>query len=171
VQFELRDSGDLKRLVRALKDVEDGKALKRELSQGLRGVVAPLVPEVRQAYLHGGIRARRRHGAAEPTTHHPGDLRRSLAKATRAEVRTTGRLAGARVRVDGRRMPPRQGSLPAMYEGVKRWRHPVFGDRGTWAQNQPRPTFYPLMHGREDDARRAIGEVVAGVFRKIERQV
>lgn len=142
------DSGDLKRLTKALGKVADGKELKRELSSGLRSELKPVVSAVKAAYGGG------RH------------LRPALARATRAEVRSTGRLAGARVRVDGRRMFPRGGSLPAMYEGRKPWRHPVFGNRGNWLSQQPRPTFDRVVQPFEAPIRAKVEQIVAQVLSK-----
>jgi hypothetical protein len=168
VQFELKDSGDLKRLVKALKQVEDGKVLKKELTDGLRGVLRPLVPQVRAAYTGGPVRSRRRRTDGAPV-HRPGDLRGHLARATRLEVRTAGKLAGARIRVDGRRMPSGMGALPKSYEGEKPWRHPVFGNPDVWVGQRPTPTFYPAVRPSEAEAVAKINAVVAGIFAKIER--
>jgi len=159
----LRDSGDLKRLARDLRDVADGKQLRKELTGGFRDVLRPVAAEVKAAYRSGPSQGRR--GRPGPS------LRSLLAKATRVEVRTTGRMAGARVRVDGRKMPARMGSLPAMWEGPpqgKRWRHPVFGARTTWVAQDSHPTFYRIAAGHQDDALRAIDQVLDGVRRKLE---
>lgn len=163
MEIWVRDSGDLKQLAKDLRGVADGKELRRELTSGLRGVLTPLAGQVKAAYRAAPSRGRS----------HPGpSLRSLLAKATRVEVRTTGRLAGARVRVDGRKMPVGMRSLPAMWEGPpkgKRWRHPVFGDRETWVAQPSHPTFYPIVEPHADDALRAINDVIDGVRAKLER--
>jgi hypothetical protein len=170
VQIEFADTGDLKRLAKALRRHADGKALRKELTGELREVLRPIRDEVKAAYLarpgHVGPYTRTR--AAQPP------LRTLLAKATRLEVRTSGKLAGARVRVDGRKMPSGMRSLPAMYEGPprgKRWRHPVHGPHGsdTWVGQRSRPTFGPTVQPSEADARRRIDAAVGGVFAQIER--
>lgn len=168
VQFvAIRDTGDLKRLARQLRDVEDGKELRKELTGGIRKALRPIVPLVRAAYLNNpafaGKRSRTR--AIQP------DLRVLLAKATRVEVRTAGKLAGARLRVDGRRMPAGMKSLPKYYEGYKpRWRAPVFGNRDVWAQYKARPTFDRIVEPHEDDVRREINAVLESIRRKLERR-
>jgi hypothetical protein len=170
VQIELADTGDLKRLAKALRKHADGKALRKELTGELREVLRPIRDEVKAAYLarpgHMGPYTRTR--ARQPP------LRTLLAKATRLEVRTSGKLAGARVRVDGRKMPNRMKALPAYYEGTKpRWRHPVHGPHAskTWVAQQSHPTFYPTVRPSEAEARRKIEAVVGRVFDKIERAV
>jgi hypothetical protein len=162
VQFELADSGDLKRLAKALRRLADGKALRKELTGELREVLRPIVPQVKAAYLAGpSMRGKARRKG--------GSLRSQLARTVRIEVRTTGKLAGARIRADGRRMPSGMRALPKAYEGVTRWRRPVFGNREVWVAQQSHPTFYPAVRPSEAQARQAIDQVVAGVFRKIER--
>jgi hypothetical protein len=168
VTVSIVDAGDLRRLMRDLREVEDGKELSKELRTGLRGVLNPLRDQVKAAYRSApGYQGKRSRSRAKQP-----DLRVLLVKATKTEVRTTGRLAGARLRVDGRKMPSGLRSLPSMWEGPpqgKRWRHPVFGDRGVWVAQDGRSTFYRIADGHEDDARRAITQVVDGVRAKLER--
>jgi hypothetical protein len=96
-----------------------------------------------------------------------GDLRALLAKATRLEVRTSGRMAGVRIRVDGRKMPSGMRALPGYAEGERpRWRHPVFGDPDTWVSQPSFPTVEP----HRDNVGRAIDDVLEDVKRKIEAQ-
>jgi hypothetical protein len=83
------------------------------------------------------------------------------------EVRTAGRAAGARVRVDGRKMGDRMGSLPSMYEGETRWRHPVWGNRDVWVTQRSRPTFYPVVRSQAGRVRSAVEKVVEEICHKI----
>jgi hypothetical protein len=166
VQVTIRDAGDLKRLNKQLRQVADGKALRKELTGGLREVLRPLVPTVRSAYLaqpgHKGRYSRSRR------TRPP--LRSLLASSVRIEVRTTGKLAGARIRVDGRRMPSGSRSLPGYWEATKRrgWRHPLFGDRGRWYGQPARPIFHRTVEPHEAEAGRAVDEVMERTRRKLE---
>ena len=165
MRAELRDTGDLKAVVRALRGLADGKELRKELTQGMRGVLRPLVPRVKAAYLAGPSKGRRRRRQGP-------DLRTLLARSVRLEVRTAGKLAGARIRVDGRRMPPGMGALPRHWEGPAeggRWRHPVFGNREVWVGQESHPTFYRTIRPDEAQARREIEQVVDRIFAKIER--
>lgn len=163
VRVGIVDAGDLKRLNRQFRDVEDGKELRKELTGGLRGVLNPIRDQVKAAY-------RSNPSTGGKAGRGGGSLRGLLAKATRVEVRTTGKLAGARLRVDGRKMPDQMKSLPAYWEGYKpRWRWPVYGNREAWAQGRARPTFDRIVEPSEDDAFRAAERVVDGVRRKLER--
>lgn len=149
MQITIRDNGDLKAAARALRRNADAKELRKEFTKAIRDELRPAVGAVRAAYGGG------KH------------LRPALAKATRMEVRTAGRHAGARIRVDGRRMFPRGGSLPAMYEGEKRWRHPVFGNRDIWVSQKGRPTFYPTVRPFTEQIRRRIDQTVREIANRI----
>jgi hypothetical protein len=166
VKVSMVDAGDLKRLARDLRKQADGKELRKELTGGLRGVLNPVRDEVKAAYrgapAYQGVRSRSR--AQQP------DLRVLLAKATRVEVRTTGKLAGARVRVDGRKMPSGMRALGGYWEGYKpRWRWPVFGNREVWAQGRARPGFDRITQGHADEGLAAVNRVLDDVRRKLER--
>jgi hypothetical protein len=160
----IRDTGDLKAVNRQFRHQADGRELHKELSGALRQVLVPIRDEVKTAYRaapSGQSKARRKGGS----------LRGQLARVTHVEVRTTGRMAGARLRVDGRKMPAGQRSLPAYWEGYKRpWRWPVYGNRQAWAQGRARPTFDRTVEPHTDDAGRAVDKVLDGIRRKLERR-
>lgn len=149
MQVTIRDRGDLKAIARDIRKATNAGQLRKELSRGIRAELKPLVPRVRAAY-----------GGGE-------HLRPALRKATRVEVKLSGRQAGARIRVDGRRMPDGMGSLPAMYEGDKRWRHPVWGNREVWVTQMPHPTFYRVVRPWEGIIRRRIEKIAEQVVAKI----
>jgi hypothetical protein len=165
VQVEFRDTGDLKRLNKALRQHADGKQIRSEASKAMKGVLQPLVPRVQAAYRGAPSRGRQRRRGG------PG-LRSLLAKATRTEVRFSGRQAGARIRVDGRRMPDQMKALPRYWEGEKpRWRHPLFGDRDRWYDQPARPVFRRTVEPSEAAARAEINRILDQVKRKLERAV
>jgi hypothetical protein len=160
--IELKDAGDLKAIAKALRHYADGKEIRQELTRGFRDILRPLVREVQAAYRaapSGQGKARRKGGS----------LRGQLARATHLEVRTTGRDAGARLRVDGRRMPDRMKSLPAMWEHEKRWRHPVFGDREVWVAQASQQVFYPIVAASEPAAAAKVDELVDHIQERIEQ--
>ncbi|HEY3260375.1 MAG TPA: hypothetical protein VGJ95_08905 [Pseudonocardiaceae bacterium] len=168
-QFEIKDAGDLKRINKQLRELADGKAIKKELTDGFRAVLRPLVPEVRAAYKAAPSMG---HDSMARGSRGRADLRVLLAKATKIEVKLTGKAAGARIRVDGRRLPDRMKSLARTWEGEGRpWRHPVYGRRDTWVQQKSRKTFYPIVQRHEVQARRAVEQVLAQVKAKLERAV
>src|SRR6266545_811460 len=162
------DSKDLRDLNRAFKNVADGKALRKELTSGLRNVLRPIVPEVRAAFKASPLMG---HGGMSHAQADRADLRALLAKATRIEVKLTGKQAGARIRVDGRRMPSGLRGLPKAWEaeGGARWRHPTWGNRQRWVQQRSRPLFYRIVAPRAEGAVREVEQIANQVVRKLER--
>lgn len=158
---ELRDTGDLKRLAKVLRQAANGKELRKELTTGIRDEVRPIVAQVKAAYRAGPSRGGSRRGPR---------LRATLAKATRLEVRTSGRQAGVRIRVDGRKMPDGMKAIQKHYEGVLNWRHPVFGDRDVWVHQQSHPTFYRTVQPNAERIRQRVNEIAADVLRKVEKK-
>jgi hypothetical protein len=153
LRVELRDTGDLKRLIRDLRQLD--REVAKQLTKELRGAVAPITSDVRSMYR--GLPSRGRRGRKDPP------LRQLLASATRGQVRTARKDTGIRVRVDGRRMPPGMRSLPAMVEGPpegKPWRHPVYGNRNVWVPQRSPGRFYPTVQRHEDDFHRRASSVV-----------
>jgi len=156
VTIGLRDSGDLKRISRELRRMDD-KELKKRFRKELRAAAAPLVPRVRASIR--SIPSNRGYS--------PDGLRAALSKAVKLEVKTAGRQAGVAIRVDGRKMPSHMKSLPSMVEGKKRWRHPVFGHREVWVNQTSEPYFYNVVRLAGPAARRAVSKVLDGISRDI----
>lgn len=149
-RLEIRPTADLKQIAKELRQVADGKQLRKELTGGIRDALRPVVRQAKAA--RGG-----------------GPLRARLARVIRLEVRTSGKLAGARIRMDGRKMPDGMKSLPGYVEGEKtRWRHPVFGDRETWVAQAAFPVFYRTVEPHRDEVSRAIDGVLEDVKAKLE---
>lgn len=170
--FVIKDGGDLKLLNKALRQQADGKQLRKELTSAFRAVLRPIAREVQAAYRAAPSEG---HDTASHGRRDQPDLRQLLAKATKVEVRLSGKQAGARIRVDGRRMPDRMKSLPAYWEGeggprggASRWRHPVYGDRDTWVQQPSRPTATPIFAKAEKPAHREVEQVLNGMRLKLE---
>ncbi|MFI5973507.1 hypothetical protein [Streptomyces sp. NPDC051452] len=152
----VRDSGDLRRIVRELRAMDD-KKLKAKFRRELRKAAQPLVPKVRRSI----------RNIPSQQAYSPDGLRAALARATRIEVKTSGREAGVAIRVDGRKMPSRMKSLPSMVEGTKRWRHPVFGNREVWVDQPKQPYFYNAVRTAGPLARRAVSRVLDDITREI----
>jgi hypothetical protein len=166
VNVRFVDAGDLRRLNRQLRGVPDGKQLGKELSAGLRGALVPARDKVKAGYLAQPAGQDPKFGgrAGQP------DLRVLLAKATRIEVSRSGRRAGVRLRVDGRKMPSGMRALPRYWEGYKpRWRTPLFGDRSRWYAHRAHPLFDRTVAPYIDDAFRSVQRVAEGVRGKLDR--
>jgi hypothetical protein len=158
MQVTIRDAGDLKAVRRALRQASNGKDLSRQLTRELRSEIVPIVADVKAAW------------QSAPSVTHDPKLRRALAKATRGQVRLTGKEAGIRVRTDGRRMPDRAKSLPTLAEGTKRpWRHPVYGNRDVSVTQRTFPRFFRAVRPDQARVRRQIEQAVETVFKQIAR--
>lgn len=160
MQVRVETGEDLRRVTRGLALLADGKELRKRFVKDVGAEIRPLANEVRRAY------------RASPSKNQPnpagrGDLRRLMARATTTSVRTSGRQAGVTLRVDGRKMPKGMGGVPAMYEGRKRWRHPVFGQRLTWVRQDSRPTFDRIVPARAPAIQRRVQRMADGLARDV----
>jgi len=160
VQIRIETGDDLRRVSRGLRLLADGKEIRKRFVREVGKEIRPIANEVRAAY-------RAAPSKDQPNPPGRGDLRRLLARATTASVRTSGRQAGVTLRVDGRKMPPGMGGVPGMYEGRRPWRHPVFGQRRTWVRQDSRPTFDRIVAARAP----AVGRRVQGLADELARDV
>ncbi|MFB7736164.1 hypothetical protein ACFC08_17620 [Streptomyces sp. NPDC056112] len=154
--LELRTGKELTRIARELRRM-DNPELKKRFNKELRAAAKPMVPAVRQAIRQ--IPSQRRYTAS--------GLRGRMSKAVKLEVRTTGKDAGVRIRVDGRKMPNREKSLQSYMEGVKpRWRHPVFG-HDVWVQQPSKPYFFKTVDQLGRQTRQNVNRAIDQVARDI----
>lgn len=154
--FEVRASGaDLRKISRELR-AQDNKEITRQFRRELRAAAAPFVPAVRAS-----IDAIPVKGTSGST-----GLRKRLKKAVKLTVRTVGRNAQVSIGVPGSRMPSHEGSLPAMMEGTKRFRHPVFG-HDVWVSQDSHAYFYRVVRPMGATAKVAVNRVVDQITRKI----
>ena len=164
LQFRIQQGQQFRDLSRRLREMEDGKEIAKRLRRELRRAARPMVPAVRAAVLatpSRGDNARRGRDS----------LRRSIARATQLQVKTSGSRPGVRVWINPRRMPEGQHNLPAYMEGIKpfdRWRHPVYGDENTWVTQEARPFFYRAIRPYEDGVVEAGDRVLREIAREIE---
>lgn len=156
--WELRGGADLRRITRGLRDMADGKQIRRQFTKELRAAAKPVLPVVKASI--AAIPSKSRHtGSAR--------LRSRLSKATRLTVKTSGRDASVQIRVDGRKMPAGQGRLPAYMEGTAApWLHHVFGGDALVTQ-QSSPYFYRVTGGIGGKSRAAVNEVLEDVTKRI----
>jgi hypothetical protein len=155
MRIRVDDRGGLARLAKDLRAHGEGRAMRRELVQGIRAEARPAVNAARVAY------------KSMPSKQSKSGLRAALARAVTLEIRTTGKRAGVRIHVKGSKMPDGKGGLPRRIEGAPRWRHPVFGDRETWVSQPPRPTFYRALKRFEAPVGRAVLAVATRIQQRI----
>ena len=106
-----------------------------------------------------------KRGGPSPTTR---PLRATIAEAIRISVRTTGD-PGAKVWIDRSRLPPdiKNGLIKQLDDG--RLRHPVFGNRKRWAQQDAPPGWWTkTVRQHTPRMEREVARVVDDVKRRIE---
>lgn len=157
----ITDGGDLRRLSRDLRKLSDGKELNRAFVKEVREEAKKVQKEVRAGY--------RSAPAWSGEYHRPGgSLRSMLAKATTLKVRISRRPIVA-IAVRGDKMPEGMRAIPKEYEGVKRWRHPVFGNRSAWVGQSGRPVFTRIVPKSKRKVEKAVGKVAEKHARRIAR--
>jgi hypothetical protein len=152
---------DLRRISLELRRQGNGREVAKKFRRELRRAAAPMVPAVRASI-------------AQIPTHgdkHTG-LRQRMSKATRLRVRTVGRGASVQILVDPKRMPDGEKSLPQYMEGAEghtRWRHPVYGPRGStpYVTQPPSPYFFRVVRPLGARSRVAVAKVVTEISREI----
>lgn len=109
-----------------------------------------------RAYAGGRDAARRARSAARTS-----GLRESIARGIGTSVRTSGHRAGLAVKINTGSMPPDQRKLPYHLDTPKGWRHPLFGDRSYWVQQQGKPYFAVTLNAHEKEYRAAAEQVLS----------
>ena len=148
--FEITGSQDLARAAKALKDAGDGE-LRKELARRVRDAAKSAIPDVRQA--------------AREKLPRSGGLGERVADQAYA-VRATYAAAGATVKITGRGMK----GLQSIDEGHVR--HPVFGNRDTWVQQEVEAGFFSeTISGHAPTIRKGIENAVDDVCHRVDRSV
>lgn len=165
ITIHLESGQHLKAIIANLKAVGQDE-LAKELKSRIRLAAKPLVPAVRAA-----IKEIPSDPETVRTKDRPiGSLRKELSAATKLQMRTTRSSAGINIRVDGRKMPARAGSLPAYMEGKKsNWRHPVFGNPNVWTKQAEasHEYFYKTVEPIGEDIKKEIDVVVTSIANKL----
>lgn len=146
--FSVRGSHDLAVLARRLKDAGRGD-LRKELLKGIRTAAKEAIPDIRQSAYRT---LPRRGGLAQRVGSQPYTTRTSLA------------LSGAKVTIVGRGMQ----ELADIDAG--RLRHPVFGNRSTWAGQSVTPKFFSgAVERRAPDIRKQIESSINDIAKQVTR--
>jgi hypothetical protein len=152
--IEIVGGAQLERIVKALREVDP--MLRRELVHDLRALGNRYVPKVRDAI------------DQIPSKHAHSSLRAAMKAATRVQIRTSGSQTGMVIRVDGRKMPAGMRSLPKYMEGIKPWRHPVFGDREDWVEESSHPYFFKTVGPAGEEFRRDVNAIAQKIAHKLQ---
>lgn len=157
----------LRQLGKDLRKEADGKALRRQFIKDVKAEVKPIQSKVKSAYQSNPSKR-----AAESKSQRRS-LRAALAKATTIQVSLSGRRAGVRLRVAGKKMPDGEGRLPKIYEHGNssrgRWRHPVFGDDEVWVTQKATPTFYETVKPGIKPVERRVEKIANDLAKRLTR--
>lgn len=154
MQIEVTGADQLRKVSAQLKTVADGSAMRRDLTKGLRTGVKPSVVSVKAA-------ARSLPAKGPKST----GLRRRMARATSAQVRTTGTTPAVRVRIS-RKVMGDQAALPRVLNRAA-FRHPVFGHDRWVTQRGARGWFEAAIRPTEP----AVREEMKAVLDRIEHDL
>lgn len=146
---EIETAQNLDLVAKVLRDIGD-KELSRELYRGLNRVTADLKKDAK----------------AEALKRLPsrGGLARRVASSRMATKRLYGANPGLKITASGK------AQLPAMDEGTVR--HPVYGNRSTWVDQQVSGGWFsePMFEGR-DEIRSALDDLLEDLAAKAARKI
>lgn len=155
LQFEVTGAQQFAQLARHLK--ANDRQMKNEMAAAVRKATKPAVNEVKAAILAveshsygGGRKAREQYAQARGSKTASRGLRAAIARGITARTAMSVKSAGVRIHVNTTQLPPDQKSLPALMDGGRTWRHPVFGNREVWVTQQAAPWFYVTLYKLRD---------------------
>lgn len=177
---------ELRAIAAACKSVGDGGYIRKQFIKEMRVPVKKAADDVKQTVRSLPVSARAtwaKGGSGEASrvaynfarsgykgakrAARRGGLRSSIARGVRTSVRTSGRNQGLRVLVNEKVLPPDQHKLPAYLDSPKGWRHPLFGDRNYWVQQQGKPYFEVTLLSHGPEYQEAVAKVADDVARQL----
>lgn len=163
------DSQDFHRVLLAAKEFD--KRFYANLRAALRDAAEPMVADMK-----ANIRAIPSQGK------YRWGMREAMVKGTRASIVTGGKTgARAGIRIQSKPKPvtytTRGGAkvhdFPIAAFNARRgvFRHPVFGNREKWSEQQGRPWFGAVVYQHQEDVRRRIAEALSDAAKAMEQDV
>lgn len=132
-ELRIHGAAELARVAADLRKMD--RALVTELRRGVRGAAVPITNAVRQA------------AAAHS---------RTVARSVTLETRMGPKTAGVSISAKRSKMPAGHEAFPALMEGPGTFRHPVYGNPGTWVSQQAHPFLAPTVEPRLEQVQVAI---------------
>jgi hypothetical protein len=156
---------ELQRRLRAAGHENLRASMQRRVRRAAEPLKDDLQSKIRGLTISSQGRGAGRRGGPSPTTR---PLRASIAEAIRISVRTTGD-PGAKVWLDRSRLPADipAGVVNRLNEG--RLRHPVFGNKRRWAQQNATPGWWDnTVRAHRPRMEREVARVADDVRRRLE---
>lgn len=166
VEVEIK-AEELRQLLQQMRRLENAKELKKELTGAMRAAGKPMLKSVRAAVLATPSS----RSVRKKKNHVQGELRHSIARAAKLQVRAGARGAGVVIRIDPRKMPPGKNNLPGYLDGrppFERWRHPVYGNTSNFVTQRPHPYFLKAIEPHQGQAMRQVADALDKVRRQLE---
>lgn len=145
---------DLQRVVASIKAEADGKALRRELNRELKAIAQPSAEEAKRAIL-----------AMPSQDARFGDLRQSIAQATKVSVTAVGRNTGVSIFAAPGKYPREFKQAPRRFD-AKKFRHRVFG-RDQWVDQVGSPGWFDKVKEHKAEYAKAIGKALEEMAARI----
>ncbi len=145
-RIDAREFSALLRNVKAF-DNKLAKAIRKELREAAKPAIADVRSEVRSL----------------PTKGRSSGVRDAVAAGVGLRVSTAVKGGAVTITASSRRLPAKHKAMNRLLN-KRSWRHPVFGDRNTWAVQTSTPYFQPTIA-------RHTGELRAAVVRAIDSAV
>lgn len=93
-----------------------------------------------------------------------------LRSRTAAAIGTQVLVSGIRIRVNGKRIDPQYGDNLARYliGGKRRWRHPLFGNREVFIQQDSQDVWFETLKPHLREFRKAVQGVIDDITKELE---
>lgn len=151
------DVQDMMRVIRRMmNEATTGKALKRELSKELRGIMNPLVAEQRRRVL-----------ALPSRGGHTQSMRQAVARQTKAATRWSGKNVGVQVIQRARGMPRNFNMAGRMFNREEGWNPTTLGGETVHQQIRPAGWFDDVTTGVRPDVTRRVRHALEQAADKI----
>ncbi|MEU6267695.1 hypothetical protein [Saccharopolyspora shandongensis] len=153
---------EMKRLGQVLKNFEDGKDLRKQMTREIRQTANPVRQEARAAIRSMPSKGGYRKGRP---------LRAAIAQKIQIASRPTGRFVGVKITA-GQTGSVRGFTHAARKTNFGRWRHPVFGDSANWVSQNGEPGWFDnTMLRNRPTFRRAVRAVLEDYANRIARRI
>lgn len=175
IEVSVQGADQLADVARRLRTAGRGD-LRRELLKEIRQQTAPVVADLKAAVMRIDSRATPdRRGARSRAAHRGGrgsasshGLRRTIASAIVVKITTSGFSTGVRIRVNPKKLPADQRSLPKALNRPDGWRHPVFGNRNSWVTQTGKPYWNETIQPHLPTVRRGVTQTLERFARRLE---
>lgn len=134
---------DMQQVIASIKAEADGRKLRRELGKELRAIAEPALEEARHAIL-----------AMPSQDARFGDMRQSIAQATKIRITTVGRNTGVSIAAPAGKYPRGFKQAPRRFNAPK-FRHKIFGHE-IWVDQVGAPGWFDQVRKHGPEYRKAV---------------